>query len=314
MKQLLYMLFLFIASINAQTQDKGEVTYLDFNHKPTAKENAAYYEFKTPYKNDIIKYQKYFIASATKAFLVEKYYLDEEDRKQGKYNSYFKDGILMTEGIYKDDLKFGPWKKYMKAPDTKIDSVDNSVYLQSTKYYKEDKRNGKFKETYEDGSLQGEGQYKDDNLYGECKWYHRNGQMSSLEFYDEKGKLKKIQQWEENGEEKHKKLKPNHDLSERKRNLHYVITKELSIKMNKNIYKMYPNQYGKIYVQILLDKNGKIHIIKTKSTSGISLEYENEIKRVLSNMAIQKPIYYHNQLTEVKFTIPIKIYPRPSNL
>ena len=85
MKQLFYFLFLFVIAVNAQTSEKGEVTYLDFNHKPTSKENATYYEFRTPYKNDIIKYQKYFIASATKAFLVEKYYLDKEDRKQGKY-------------------------------------------------------------------------------------------------------------------------------------------------------------------------------------------------------------------------------------
>jgi len=307
MKQLLYMLFLFIASVNAQTQDKGEVTYLDFNHKPTAIKNAAYYEFRTPYKNDIIKYQKYFIASATKAFLVEKYYLDKKDKKQGKYNSYFKDGVLMSEGIYKDDLKFGPWKRYMKVSFISLDSIDNSVYLQSIKYYKEDKINGKFKEVYEDGSIQGEGQYKNDNLFGECKWYHRNGQISSLEFYSEKGKLKKIQQWDENGVESYKKLKPNHNTKANLKLLKGNITRYLSYNMNRDIYKKYPNQNGKVYVQIELEKTGKINVLKTKSTFGLSLAYEKEVKRLLNKMPIQKPIYFHNQLVTARFGFPIVI-------
>ncbi len=51
MKQLFYFLFLFVIAVNAQTSEKGEVTYLDFNHKPTIKEKASYYEFKESARN-----------------------------------------------------------------------------------------------------------------------------------------------------------------------------------------------------------------------------------------------------------------------
>ncbi len=313
MRNIFYILFFFVSIINAQTSTNSEVTYLDFNQKPTSKENAAYYEFRTPYKDDIIKYQKYFIASSTKAYLVEKYYLDKEGRKQGKYKSYFKDGVIKTEGIYKDDLKFGPWKNYIKTSLKGTDSIGNLTYLQRIEYYMNNKRDGNFKFFHEDGSVQGEGQYKNDNFFGECYWYHLNKQMSSLETYDEKGKIKKIQQWDDNGVERNKKPKANHELTESKKYLYYKISKELSNKMNVNIYNKHPNQYGKVYVQILIEKNGKIFVIKTKSTSGLSLGYENEIKRVLENMPIQKPFNFHNQLLNVVFTIPIKIHPRPSN-
>ena len=307
MKNIFLFLFFFSGIVIAQNHDNDKVEYLDFNEKPTSKANAVYYEFTTAYKEDIWKYQKFFISSSTKAFLVEKYYFDGKDHKQGKYNSYYKDGIIRKEGIYKDNIKFGPWKNYRKVPFTSQDSIDNSSYLQSLEYYKNDKRNGKFKEFYEDGSTRGEGQYKEDQLFGECKWYHRNSQMSSLEFYKEKGKIRDIQQWDENGLESDKKIKSNHNKEASKKLLSSNIKRYLSNGINKNIYKMHPNQNGKVYVQILLDKTGEIHVVKTKSTFGISLEYEKEIKRVLEHMPDQKPTYYHNQLVYWRFTLPIVI-------
>ncbi len=77
--------------------------------------------------------------------------------------------------------------------------------------------------------------------------------------------------------------------------------------MKMYVYGTYPNQSGKVYVQILLDKKGKIHVLKTKSTHGISLRFENEIKKILEKMPLQKPIYFHNQLVSSRFTLPILI-------
>ena len=313
MKNILYILLFLVSFVNAQKTSNGKISYLDYNQNPTTKENASYYEFETPYKESIYKYQKFFVANTTKAYLVEKYYYDQNGKKQGKYISYYKDGTINKEGIYKDNIKFGPWKNYKTVPFINSDSIDNSVYLQSLEYYKDDKRNGKFKEFYEDGSIQGEGKYKDDQLFGECKWYYRNSQKSSLEFYKENGKIKDIQQWDENGLESDKKLKPNHNNEASKKLLSSNIKRYLSNGINKNVYKMHPNQNGKVYVQILLDETGKIHVMKTKSTYGISLEYEKEIKRVLDHMPYQKPIYYHNQLVSWRFTLPIVIRSKNSN-
>ncbi|MEN8187555.1 MAG: hypothetical protein ABFR05_10545, partial [Bacteroidota bacterium] len=178
MKKLFYLLFFSISFAFSQDNLEGEVNYLDFKDNPTSKSNATYYEFKTPYKNEIYKYQKYFIASATKAYLIEKYFYYQEDNKQGKYQSFRKDGSKKEEGYYKDDLKNGPWVLYwLKKNDS---SINNETYLYKKSIYVNNLRNGSFKELYEDGSTQGEGFYKNNNFDKECKWYHPNGQLSSL--------------------------------------------------------------------------------------------------------------------------------------
>jgi len=68
MKNVIYILFFFVSLLNAQTPDHG-VSYLDFNNKPTLKENAVFYEFKTVYKDSLWKYQKYYIPSNTETYL-----------------------------------------------------------------------------------------------------------------------------------------------------------------------------------------------------------------------------------------------------
>ncbi len=71
--------------------------------------------------------------------------------------------------------------------------------------------------------------------------------------------------------------------------------------MNSNLY----DKQGTIYVQFLLDKQGKIHVSILESSQGVSLAYKNEIKRVIDKMPNQKPIYHHNQLTEIRYGIKL---------
>ncbi len=104
MKNVIYILFFFVSLLNAQTPDHG-VSYLDFNNKPTLKENAVFYEFKTVYKDSLWKYQKYYIPSNTKTYLVEKYFYDKDNFKQGKFSSYRRDGTKLSEGYYLNNLK-----------------------------------------------------------------------------------------------------------------------------------------------------------------------------------------------------------------
>ena len=299
MKYLFYIAFFFVSILNAQNQDNDKVTYLDFNQKPTSKANAVYYEFETAYKKDIWKYQKFFIFSTTKAYLIEKYYYDKNKLKQGKYKRYFKTGTLSEEGIYIDNKKNGQWKYY--ASHLKKEDSVYSRELVKIITYRDNLKNGFFKEYDFDNILVNEGNYKNDKYFGECKWYHTNGQISSLEIYNEKGKLENIRQWDDDGNEKTKHFEKERDLEKIKKDLRYKISNELQSKINSNLY----DKKGTIYVHFLLDKQGKIHVSILNSSQGVSSAYINEIKRVIDKMPNQKPIYHHNQLTEIRFGLKL---------
>jgi len=304
MKNILLFIFLFSGIVVAQNHDNDKVTYLDFNQKPTSKANAVYYEFTTAYKNGIWKYQKFFLSSATKAFLVEKYYFDKNNLKQGKYKEYFNTGTLRKEGIYIDDKKNGQWKYYAALLNAK-DSVSTAELL-GIVTYKNDVKEGFFKDFHFDNKLMGEGNYKNDKFIGECKWYHYNGQMSSLENYSKPGKLQSIRQWDENGVEKTKNFNTTKDLEANKKRLSAKISNELGTKISKYRY----NQKGTVYIYLIFDRNGKINVGRIKASSGVSSAYKNEVKKVIDHMPLQEPIYAHNQAIDYRFTLVFSTFSR----
>jgi len=308
MKWIFLLLFFFSGIVVAQNYDNDKVAYLDFNQKPTSKANAVYYEFTTAYKNGIWKYQKFFISSTTKAFLVEKYYFDKNGLKQGKYKAYFNTGTLRNEGIYIDDKKNGQWKYYAALLNAK-GSVATAELL-SIVTYKNDVKEGFFKDFHFDNKLMGEGNYKNNKFIGECKWYHYNGQMSSLENYNESGKLQSIRQWDENGIEKTKNFNTNKDTEGDKKRLFVKVSNELGNKINKYRY----NQKGTAYIQIIFDRYGKINFGRIKASSGVSSAYKNEIKKVINNMPLQEPIYAHNLAIDYRFTMVFSTFSKTSKI
>ncbi len=309
LKKIIFCVFLlFPVLFAAQNTDKGKVSYLDFEGKPTTKENAVFYEFKTEYKPGIFKIQKFFLIDY-KAYLVEKYYSDDKGRKQGKYTSYFKDGVLKLEGIYKDDLKYGPWKTYKKMPFISMDSINNSTYLFTMEYYKNNVKEGRFKQFFEDGKVYGEGFYKAGKLFGESKWYYRNGQVSQMEIYDDNGKLIELKKWEVNGKPMKVLKKEYKQEGISKQELQEILRFHIRSSFNKNLYNKYPNKpYGTIYIQFRLDKHGRVTLLRIKSTQGVPSEFTDEIIRIFKDIPQQKPIYdHHHQATNTVFTIPFKV-------
>lgn len=300
------MLFLFSGIVGAQNHDK--VTYLDFNQKPTSKTNAVYYEFTTAYKEGILKYQKYFITNSDKALLMEKCFYDLENKKQGKYKSYFKTGTIKEEGIYQNNKKVGQWKYYNSSKKR-----DDSIYIALISRvisYKNDKKHGSFKEYDYLGTVLGEGQYDNDFLIGECKWYYLGDQLRSIETYGENGKLMDIKQWELFGKEKTKRLKPIHSEEHRiwilKDKIQTAITYNFDIHANTR-----PKNYvDKIYLKLLVDKKGKIHTLKAKGTFELNKIYEDKANQVIENMSNIEPFYSHNQLKDLKISFYVRVIPR----
>lgn len=183
------------------------------------------------------------------------------------------------------------------------DSIYTPEFLRIVTY-KNDVKEGFFKYFHFDNKLKGEGNYKKDKFIGECKWYHYNGQMSSLENYSKPGKLQSIRQWDENGIEKNKNFNTTKDLERDKKKVIAKISNELRSKINKYNY----NQKGKVYIHIIFGRNGKVNVGRIKASSSVSSAYKNEIKKVIDNMPLQKPIYEHNLAIEFRFNLIFPTY------
>ncbi len=308
MKNIFLLFFFFSGIVVAQNHDNDKVTYLDFNQKPTSKADAVYYEFKTAYKEGILKYQKYYITDTNKALLVEKYYCDLDNKKQGKYKSYFKSGTIKEEGIYQNSKKVGQWKFYNSCK-----KHDDSIYIaliSRVVSYKNGKKHGNFIEYDYLGTVLGEGQYNNDFLIGECIWYYLDDQLHSIETYSENGKLIDIKQWELFGKEKTKRLIPMHDKDSRIEILKNQIQTAVIHNFDIHAFSRPTKYVDRIYLKLLIDKKGKIHTLKAKSSVKVNKIQEDKAKQVIENMSNIEPFYKHNQLTNLKISFYVRVFPR----
>jgi len=169
--------------------------------------------------------------------------------------------------------------------------------------YKNDVKQGESKTLNPDGTVWGEGIYKDDSLDGEWKWYYPNRQLSVIETYN-KGKLIALKGWDENGKEQKLKIK-TYDS--------YVFPqfpggfKKMAKFIGKNL--KYPSDAykngieGKVYISFAVEKDGIINgIFVSKSVDKL---LDNEALRVVRKMPVWEPAIFHNQKIQVKsVTIP----------
>gem|GEM_PF-1740559 len=311
MKELFLLLFIYSGmNLFAQQMDSiGEVIYLDSENKTTHKDLAVYYKFKIPYKDNGFKFLKYIIKNATEAQLVEKFFEDSSGLKQGKYESYTNTGENEKSGYYLNDLKFGNWKiyEYMFIPNSESHRRGQIThYLKGNYIYQDDLKNGPFKKFHENGAILAEGSYKNDCFVDACKWYFKNGQLSSLENYDSAGVLLNIQQWNEDGTEYngekaiikgpfYEKLDASNPISKR---IKKYFNLELITKYKRNL---------NVVISCYINEEGKITSIDIKSQEYHMDEYNNEIRRILPKGLFVGISYYHNQPRYKIVNIPFKV-------
>jgi antitoxin component YwqK of YwqJK toxin-antitoxin module len=136
-----------------------------------------------------------------------KYYYDSEgvllskggllnERKHGNYESYYSagkmkilevyrndtllsektwyaDGTLSSESIYKDGLKTGVYKEYYVSGNIRSEQV----YVKGVK-------EGAYKSYFNTGGVYNEGQFKNDQLTGDLKFYSEKGKLMRVKKYD----------------------------------------------------------------------------------------------------------------------------------
>ena len=118
-------------------------------------------------------------------------YIDENGWKQGMHVGY--SGSFAYERTYVNDTLNGPFKKYSKKEKTiwttgfyknkEYDSLWIEYYadgsIETTKNFKEGKKQGDFKEYYISGELKYEAVFDYDSLVGNSNSYFENGQIKS---------------------------------------------------------------------------------------------------------------------------------------
>lgn len=206
-KKLLYglLLLLPVAAI-AQTYEQ----YYDNRWKKTEPATATYYSVVT--KEDTLWHRRdYYISQ--KRMQMNAWFLDSACKKQqGKATYYFSNGKVSSFGNYVNGKKAGLWAEFYSngaLKDSAVYAAGQPVgeklswhingYLSDSLQY-DGAGNATAISWFDNGNPSSAGRYvswKKQN--GKWKYFHRNGQVSSIETYDS-GKLVQKEYFTERGE------------------------------------------------------------------------------------------------------------------
>ncbi len=151
--------------------------------KGNFKDDIPFGEFIYYYPGEQIKAVSYIFnngkESRTKIYhkngilIAEGKYLNRKKDSIWHYYSDF-DGVLLSEDVYKDNVKAGVWKTFF--PDGSVMEEIN---------YKDDQKNGKWIQYYSDGLVKLKATYIDGKLQGLMTVYHLNKEVNISGTYKE---------------------------------------------------------------------------------------------------------------------------------
>jgi antitoxin component YwqK of YwqJK toxin-antitoxin module len=132
--------------------------------------------------------------------LKERYEYYEADNgsfiKDGEYQAWYPNGMIMHTGEYEDNKKVGIWEKwtdsgYLSEKTTYEDDKRNGLYqkywkdkIEFERTYVNDKRHGKGRVYWRNGQLSGESNYIEDLQDGHITWYDSLGNKETEEYYE----------------------------------------------------------------------------------------------------------------------------------
>ncbi len=111
------------------------------------------------------------------------------ERKDGPFKTYFKNGQEQGEGTWNDGKLEGAFKIYSESGQLKLDEN-----------YQGGERNGTSRMYHENGQLEAEVDYKGDKIDGTLKGYYKNGQLKTEEVYKDGKTNGPLKSYYENGQ------------------------------------------------------------------------------------------------------------------
>lgn len=303
--RLTFFILLSAQIFSAQKKVVAGITYLDANEQITTKDKANFYFVDKKFNDSLNLHQKYLLKENRKAVLTEKYYLNGNNQKTGKYESFFDNGQKKIETYYHNNNRHGPFKIYSQLNDSlKRDTIN--TYLSHLLYYKNGLPEGKAKGFYPNGRLKSDENFKDGHITGVCHYYFDNGQMSSYEVYDEMGNITSVKQWNRDGKKVKKRNIKNFPVYSQ---IQKDLLEYLNLNSNKNIVDFYHVKKGSIIAVLDLTEKGELKIIEIVTLKKVPEAYIAEVKRLIQNYAKhhKEPVYIHNLPANFHFTIPVTL-------
>lgn len=219
MNRLLFLLaLLFTLAVQAQDQPAQKTNQKDSQGRKQGVwkvpySNVKVYRYTGQFKDDV-PYGKFVYFYETGAVEAVVYF--SNNGRTTRSQMYHQSGYTMARGKYVDQKKDSIWvyyddrgvisyqeeykngaldgqKVFFYAPQ------DNKLRVARYEYWRNGVRHGEYKEYHDNAELKEEGNYKDGNLDGIVKQYHRNGRIMKVMryeyavkhgpwvFYDEKG-------------------------------------------------------------------------------------------------------------------------------
>lgn len=173
------------------------------------------------FDNDSIDYEGYF-RDGRPVKLMTRYYRDGDVKSTFVYfdndkacaaHIFYKDSVLMSQGLYRGEKKDSTWSFYNKKGQKIADENYNlgvkhgvsNVYYPSGKLYElitwsEGKKTGTWKQFFDTGVPKVEGNYVDEQLDGWTKFYFVDGKVSHEGLYAKNVKDGPWNQYTEKGD------------------------------------------------------------------------------------------------------------------
>ncbi|MFT7158445.1 MAG: protein TonB [Parvicella sp.] len=162
------------------------------------------------------------------------------------------------------------------------------------------KKNGEFTYFNINGNKKNQGFYKKDLKVGEWIWYHKNGEISSIEQYS-LNKMDTFKFFDEEGNELLGDL-----IYEIEPEFPGGIDSLYNFLGNNTVYPpsaLENGVQGKVYISFIIDKDGSIEDVKV--IKSIHSVLDKEATRVIKSMPNWTPGKQHNICVKTKYNIPI---------
>lgn len=290
-----------------------DTIYFKLNGTPSSKlDSPAYYSLKQEinllYNNNygIIKYYM------NDSIYDKGEYSDPEGiRHNGKYECYYENGSLKSDGLYSNGNKDGFWKNYYENGQLKeflefeidnellypkktiltyLNNSGDTLVVHGSGYYEEFNTNN--------GSM-ASGKVKKGNKEGEWVCYRPNGELYYKEFYNN-GKLTEGTSYDLYGKSyKYSKIESAAEPKKGVQEFYNFIAKNIR----------YPHVarknriQGIVYVQFIVDENGELTNIEV--VKGFDSACDNEAKYTLSLCKSWLPAKQRGQNVKQRIILPI---------
>lgn len=312
-------------------------------------DSKRFYEKIIHYNDSILRVERFYLetADSSKSKMVMKYFIDAENRKQGRYISFDFDGDKNTIGNYKNNVKHGQWQYYVPKYDQKLNLIGlESFYMfykdgkivekEIKKAFKEEKikvktlKHGLQKEWYTNGTLKLEGNYKNNYKDGIFRKWYENGQIKELATYRRDTLIGEGKWYHENGQmSSHEKydnegnlisIKQWNDEGSLRKGKLAPLEGTLADKGSYHVrlYNYINRKFNKNILKNYPLSNSKVicTFIVDKDgkinnvqtqANGVPSIFLEEIKKLLQSYKGLEPSRYHNLPVKVNYTLPITI-------